>query len=60
MVKYIRCHGKCLTCSFLYPGDVVPKDVNAAIAIIKAKHTMQFVGLVLHCFGQLVVYEVQT
>lgn len=27
----------------LYRGDVVPKDVNAAIASIKAKRTVQFV-----------------
>ena len=27
----------------LYRGDVVPKDVNAAIASIKAKRSVQFV-----------------
>ena len=27
----------------LYRGDVVPKDVNAAIATIKTKRTIQFV-----------------
>lgn len=27
----------------LYRGDVVPKDVNAAIASIKTKRTIQFV-----------------
>ncbi len=27
----------------LYRGDVVPKDVNAAIAIIKTKRSIQFV-----------------
>ena len=27
----------------LYRGDVVPKDVNAAIATIKTMHTIQFV-----------------
>jgi len=27
----------------LYRGDVVPKDVNAAIALIKKEKTIQFV-----------------
>ena len=27
----------------MYRGDVVPKDVNAAVATIKAKRTIQFV-----------------
>ena len=27
----------------LYRGDVVPKDVNAAIATMKSKRTIQFV-----------------
>merc|ERR1719379_671855 len=27
----------------MYRGDVVPKDVNAAVATIKTKHTIQFV-----------------
>ena len=31
------------TQGLLYRGDVVPKDVNAAIASIKAKRTVQFV-----------------
>merc|ERR1711974_235949 len=30
-------------CCLLYRGDVVPKDVNAAIATIKTKRTIQFV-----------------
>jgi hypothetical protein len=28
---------------FVGPGDVVPKDVNAAVATIKTKRTIQFV-----------------
>ena len=28
---------------FMPPGDVVPKDVNAAVATIKTKRTIQFV-----------------
>jgi tubulin alpha len=27
----------------MYRGDVVPKDVNAAVATIKTKRTVQFV-----------------
>ena len=27
----------------LYRGDVVPKDVNAAISVIKTKRSIQFV-----------------
>lgn len=43
MFKYNHSSCKCLTCCLLYHGDVVPKDVTDAFAIIKAKHTMQFV-----------------
>ena len=32
-----------MACCLLYRGDVVPKDVNAAIATIKTKRTIQFV-----------------
>merc|ERR1712150_245727 len=31
------------SCCMLYRGDVVPKDVNAAIATIKTKRSIQFV-----------------
>ncbi|KAF1376097.1 hypothetical protein PFLUV_G00227080 [Perca fluviatilis] len=31
-----------MACCLLYHGDVVPKDVNAAIATIKTKHSIQF------------------
>ncbi|ERE68863.1 tubulin alpha-1C chain [Cricetulus griseus] len=43
MVKCDLRHGKYMACCLLYHGDVVPKDVNAAIATIKTKHTIQFV-----------------
>ncbi|OWK17435.1 hypothetical protein Celaphus_00013391 [Cervus elaphus hippelaphus] len=43
MVKCDPRHGKCMACCLLYRGDVVPKDVNAAIATIKTKHSIQFV-----------------
>ena len=36
-------HGKYMACCLLYRGDVVPKDVNASIANIKTKRTIQFV-----------------
>ena len=35
MVKCDPRHGKYMACCLLYRGDVVPKDVNAAIATIK-------------------------
>merc|ERR1711972_636063 len=30
-------------CCMMYRGDVVPKDVNASVATIKTKRTIQFV-----------------
>ncbi|KAL1451603.1 hypothetical protein WDU94_005964 [Cyamophila willieti] len=35
--------GSFIACCMLYRGDVVPKDVNAAIAIIKTKRHLRFV-----------------
>jgi len=43
MVKCDPRHGKYMACCLLYRGDVVPKDVNASIATIKTKRTIQFV-----------------
>ena len=43
MVKCDPRHGKYMAVCLLYRGDVVPKDVNAAIATIKTKRTIQFV-----------------
>jgi tubulin alpha len=43
MVKCDPRRGKYMACCLLYRGDVVPKDVNAAIASIKAKRSVQFV-----------------
>ena len=34
----------CLQCCMMYRGDVVPKDVNAAVATIKTKRTIQVSG----------------
>jgi len=36
-------HGKYMACCLMYRGDVVPKDVNSAVATIKTKRTIQFV-----------------
>jgi len=36
-------NGKYMACCLLYRGDVVPKDVNNAIAAIKTKRNIQFV-----------------
>ena len=44
--QMVRCDplkGKYMACCMLYRGDVVPKDVNAAIAVIKAMRSIQFV-----------------
>jgi tubulin alpha len=43
MVKCDPRHGKYMACCLLYRGDVVPKDVNTAIAHIKTKKSIQFV-----------------
>lgn len=36
-------HSGVVACCLLYRGDVVPKDVQAAVATIKTKRTIQFV-----------------
>ena len=43
MTKCDPRHGKYMACCLMYRGDVVPKDVNASIATIKTKRTIQFV-----------------
>ncbi|XP_056611050.1 tubulin alpha-8 chain-like [Triplophysa dalaica] len=43
MVKCDPRHGEYMACCLLYCGDVVPKDVNSAIAAVKTKRTIQFV-----------------
>ncbi|KAI6184069.1 Tubulin alpha chain [Aphelenchoides bicaudatus] len=43
MVKCDPRHGKYMACCLLFRGDVVPKDVNASIAQIKTRRTIQFV-----------------
>lgn len=60
MVKCDPRHGKYMACCLLFRGDVVPKDVNAAIASIKTKRSIQFVdwcptGFKVHSFNQFLV-----
>merc|ERR1711991_357654 len=43
MVKCDPRHGKYMACVLMYRGDVVPKDVNSSIALLKSKRTIQFV-----------------
>mmetsp|Transcript_35035 Transcript_35035/g.49751 ORF Transcript_35035/g.49751 Transcript_35035/m.49751 type:complete len:453 (-) Transcript_35035:71-1429(-) len=43
MTKCDPRHGKYMACCLMYRGDVVPKDVNAAVATVKTKRTIQFV-----------------
>ncbi|RCN37734.1 tubulin/FtsZ family protein [Ancylostoma caninum] len=67
MVKCDPRHGKYMAVCLLYRGDVVPKDVNASIAAIKTKRSIQFVDwcptgfkaatLCQEIFGQFVVCE---
>uniref|UniRef100_A0A915A7B4 Tubulin/FtsZ GTPase domain-containing protein n=1 Tax=Parascaris univalens TaxID=6257 RepID=A0A915A7B4_PARUN len=43
MVKCDRRQGKYMAVCQLYRGDIVPNDVDASIAMMKAKRTIQFV-----------------
>lgn len=43
MVRCKPADGKYMACCLLYRGDVVPKDVNSAIAAVKAKESIRFV-----------------
>ncbi len=43
MAKCDPRHGKYMATCLIHRGDVVPKDVNAAVATIKTKRTIQFV-----------------
>ncbi|XP_050296727.1 tubulin alpha-8 chain-like [Anthonomus grandis grandis] len=43
MVKCDPRKGKYMACCLLYRGDVVPKDVNSAISVIKNRKSIQFV-----------------
>jgi tubulin alpha len=43
MAKCDPRRGKYMACCLMYRGDIVPKDVTAAISVIKTKRTIQFV-----------------
>jgi tubulin alpha len=43
MAKCDPIRGKYMACCLMYRGDVVPKDVTAAVSVIKTKKTIQFV-----------------
>lgn len=43
MVKCDPHHGKYMSCTLMYRGDVVPSDVNTAIKNIKSKKSIKFV-----------------
>jgi len=43
MAKCDPRHGRYISVVLMFRGDVVPKDVNAAVATIKTKRTIQFV-----------------
>lgn len=43
MVKCDLAKGKFMSCCMLYRGDIVPKDVNAAISVLKSKKHITFV-----------------
>lgn len=43
MAKCDPLRGKYMACCLMYRGDVVPKDVTAAVSVIKTKKTIQFV-----------------
>jgi len=43
MVKCDPRHGKYMSCCLMYRGDIIPKDVSAAVATMKTKRTIQFV-----------------
>ncbi|VDM84444.1 unnamed protein product [Strongylus vulgaris] len=47
LVKCDPRNGKYMACCLLFRGDVVPKDINSAIAVIKTKRNIQFVAPVI-------------
>ncbi|XP_074989722.1 LOW QUALITY PROTEIN: tubulin alpha-8 chain-like [Calonectris borealis] len=57
MVKRDARHGKYMVRCLLYRGDAVPKDVNAAIASIKTKRSIQFVDWCLTGFKVGIDYQ---
>lgn len=56
MVKCDPSTGKYMAVCLLYRGDVAPKDVNATIAEIKNRKTVQFVDWCPTGFKVILVY----
>ena len=42
MFKRVLRHGTYMACGLLFHGDVVPKVVDAAVAVVNTRHTIQF------------------
>ena len=57
MVKCDPAKGKYMAICLLYRGDVVPKDVNSAIAAIKATQTRFIDFAILQKFQSLVHFN---
>ena len=53
MTKCDPRHGKYMACALLYRGDVVPKDVNAAVATIKVRDSDTFSICAPSCLADL-------
>ena len=60
MVKCNPRHGKYLTCCMMYRGDVVPKDVKAAIGTAKTKCRIRFVDWCPTGFKVVINYQPPT
>mmetsp|Transcript_67 Transcript_67/g.69 ORF Transcript_67/g.69 Transcript_67/m.69 type:complete len:119 (+) Transcript_67:448-804(+) len=43
LAKVYPKYGKYLACCVMYKGDVIPRDVSAALALIKTNRTIRFV-----------------
>ena len=52
--------GKYMACCLLYRGDLVPKDVNAAIAHIKTKRTIQVYSHFITKLTEKVYFQILT
>lgn len=67
MMKCDPRNGKYMACCMLYRGDVVPKDINDTISLVKSKRTISFVdwcptGFKVNCklLQQNISYSIQT
>uniref|UniRef100_A0A8C6T1L2 Tubulin alpha chain n=1 Tax=Neogobius melanostomus TaxID=47308 RepID=A0A8C6T1L2_9GOBI len=60
MVKCDPQRGKYMSCCLLYRGDVMPKEVNSAVASIKAKRMLNFVDWCPTGFKMGITYQPPT